>query len=185
MLEQLFRKWWVILLQGILLIMLGIYFFNNPAPVLAGISFWFGLLVLTAGLVGIIGWIFADKSERDAMSLLWSIVTALFGSQMLFHLMATTKVITVFFGIWVLASGLLLLMNSSLGNHPIRWVAAITGVLSVIAAVMIIFNVGLGMIAISTLLGLQVLITGIELVLLSFAKKTVTAKVKDRVDSLK
>ena len=49
MLQLLFRKWWVVLLQGVLLIILSIYIFQNPVAVLAGISFWCGLLVLAAG----------------------------------------------------------------------------------------------------------------------------------------
>ena len=65
MLQLLFRKWWVVLLQGILLIILSIYIFQNPVEVLAGISFWCGLLVLAAGLLGIIAWLAADKPERE------------------------------------------------------------------------------------------------------------------------
>ena len=44
MLQLLFRKWWVILLQGILLIILSIYIFQHPVEVLAGISLWCGIL---------------------------------------------------------------------------------------------------------------------------------------------
>jgi len=40
MLQLLFRKWWVVLLQGVLLIILSIYIFQNPVEVLAGISVW-------------------------------------------------------------------------------------------------------------------------------------------------
>ena len=69
MLKLLFRKWWVVLLQGILLIILSIYIFQNPVAVLTGISFWFGLVVLATGLLGIIGWLAADKPEREGMSL--------------------------------------------------------------------------------------------------------------------
>jgi uncharacterized membrane protein HdeD (DUF308 family) len=47
----------------------------------------------------------------------------------------------------------------------------IAGVLSAVAAVMIVFDLGTGAVGISTLLGLQVLLTGIALVLLSFTKK--------------
>jgi uncharacterized membrane protein HdeD (DUF308 family) len=46
-----------------------------------------------------------------------------------------------------------------------------------LAAVLIIFNIAMGAIAISTILGLQVLFTGISLVLLSFAKKMAKASV--------
>ena len=76
MLQLLFKKWWVVLLQGILLIILSIYIFQNPVAVLTGISFWFGLVVLATGLLGIIAWLAADKPEREGMSPFWSILTA-------------------------------------------------------------------------------------------------------------
>ena len=97
MLQVLFRKWWVVLLQGILLIILSIYIFQNPVAVLAGISFWCGLLVLAAGVLGIIAWLAADKGEREGMSLFWSILTAAFGLLMLLHLLVTMKTLTVIF----------------------------------------------------------------------------------------
>jgi len=61
----------------------------------------------------------------------------------------------------------------------------IAGVLSAVAAVMMVFNVGTGAVGISTLLGLQVLLTGLALVLLSFAKKLLAGRVKDKIESLK
>jgi len=50
---------------------------------------------------------------------------------------------------------------------------------------MMIFNVGTAAVGISTLFGLQVLLTGIVLVMLAFAKKVVTGRVKDKIESLK
>jgi uncharacterized membrane protein HdeD (DUF308 family) len=49
----------------------------------------------------------------------------------------------------------------------------IADVLSAVAAVMMTFNVGTGAISISILFGLQVLLTGIALVLLSLGRKVV------------
>ena len=49
----------------------------------------------------------------------------------------------------------------------------IAGVLSAVAAVMMVFNISTGAVGISTLLGLQILLTGIALVLLSFTNKIV------------
>jgi uncharacterized membrane protein HdeD (DUF308 family) len=174
MFQLLFRKWWVVLLQGILLIILSIYIFQNPVEVLAGISLWFGLLVLAAGVLGIIGWLAADKP-------------AALGLLMLLHLLATMKTLTVIFGLWMLLTGLLLAQSgwSLKRENSFGWAMVIAGVLSAVAAVMMIFNVGTGAVGISTLFGLQVLLTGIVLVLLSFAKKVVTGRVKDKIESLK
>ncbi len=187
MLQLLFRKWWVVLLQGILLIALSIYIFNSPVAVLAGISIWFGLLVLGAGILGIIGWFSADKSEQESGSILWSIASALLGVLMLFNVLATMKAVTVVFGIWMLATGWFL---TRLGwavkeKHSFGWVMIIAGIFSLIAAIMVVFNIGTGAIGISILLGLQVLFTGIALVLFSLAKKALGTGLKDKIADFK
>ena len=177
------KKWWVVLLQGILLIILSIYIFNNPVQVLAGISLWFGLLVLVAGLLGIIGWLSADKDQRESMSLFWSILTAAFGLLMLMNLFATMKTLTVIFGLWMLLTGLLLLQSGwALKNkNSLGWVMVAVGVLSIVAAIMMVFHIGTGAVGISALLGLQVLLTGIAQILLSFAKKAVGNTIKGKI----
>jgi uncharacterized membrane protein HdeD (DUF308 family) len=187
MLQLLFRKWWVVLLQGILLIILSVYIFQNPVEVLAGISLWCGLLVLAAGLLGIIAWLAVDKTEREGMSLLWSILTAAFGLLMLLKLLATMKILTVIFGLWMLLTGLLLVQSgwSLRSKNSFGWAMVIAGVLSAVAAVMMVFNIGTGAVGISTLLALQVLLTGLALVLLSFARKVLAGRIKDKIESLK
>jgi uncharacterized membrane protein HdeD (DUF308 family) len=133
------------------------------------------IIGFAAGLLGIIAWLAADKSEREGMSLFWSILTAAFGLLMLLHLLVTMKTLTVIFGLWMLITGLLLVQSgwSLRSKNSFGWIMVIAGVLSVVAAVMMIFNIGTGAVGISTLLGLQVLLTGIALVLLSFTKKIV------------
>ena len=121
------------------------------------------------------------------MSLLWSILTAAFGLLMLLHLLATMKILTVIFGWWMLLTGVLLVQSgwSLKSKNSFGWTMVIAGVLSAVAAVMMVFNIGTGAVGISTLLGLQVLLTGLALVLLSFAKKVVAGRVKDKIESLK
>ena len=181
--QSLTKKWWLILLQGILLIVLSFYIISNPAGVLAGISFWFGLMVLAAGLLGIIAWLASSKAERESMSLLWAILTFVFGLLLLFNLLATMKTLTVIFGLWCLLSGLFLLSTGCALKkvNSTGWVMVIAGLLCIVAAVMMMMNIGSGAIAISTLLGVQVLFTGIALVLLSIAKKMVVKTVRQAV----
>jgi uncharacterized membrane protein HdeD (DUF308 family) len=177
MLQPLFRKWWVVFIQGVLLILLSIFIFNNSKAVLAGISFWFGILVLVAGLLGIIN-LLINKEERRSMSLVWSILTFIFGLIILTHLVAAMATLSVVFGFWVLVSGILLVRNgwSLKSESSIGWIMVVGGILSIIAALLMIFNMAMGAIAISTILGFQVLFTGISLILLSTAKRMVKAK---------
>ena len=187
MLPLLLRKSWVILLQGILLIILSIFIFNNPVAVLAGISIWFGLILTGAGLIGIISWFVSEKEEREEMSLFWSAMTFAFGLILVFNLLAAMKLLTVIFGLWILFSGILLLKNGlALKSHNAGgWGMIIISILSVLLAIMMIFNINTGAIAISTLLGLQVLLIGIALIFLSFVKKTFRGKIRDKIAAMK
>ena len=186
MLKLLFRRWWVLLIQGILLIILAIFIFNNPLNVLAGLSIWVGILVLFAGIAGIFAWFSAEKAERESGSLLWSIVTILFGIVLLANLLATMKALTILFGVWLLIGGIHLIRSglalrketSSSGLLII-----VTGILAVIVALATIFKIGTGAVTISVLLGLQVLLIGIALVIFSIAKKMIAEKIKDRFGS--
>jgi uncharacterized membrane protein HdeD (DUF308 family) len=175
MAQSLFNKWWVVLIQGILLIILSGFIFNNPAAVLAGISFWFGMIVLIAGLIGIINWAAGTKQERKNMSLLWNILTLIFGILLLTHMVATMATLSLIFGWWVMACGVLLIANgwSVKATNSAGWIMIVVGILAFLASIFMIFNIGLGAIAISTLLGWTVLLTGIALVVLSFVQKMV------------
>jgi uncharacterized membrane protein HdeD (DUF308 family) len=186
MLQQLFKKWWVLLLQGILLIVLSVYIFNNPVEVLAGISFWFGIMVGIAGLIGVISWVASGKDDKENMFLFWSLFTLVFGLLMVFNLMATMKTITVIFGIWVLFTGIHLFKHGwdLKSDSRLGWIMVVAGGASIAAAIMMIFNLGAGSVAISTLLGLQVLLAGAAMILLAIAKKTLTTKVKNKLNKI-
>lgn len=181
------KKWWLILLQGILMIILSIFIFNNPSAVLAGISIWFAVVVLLIGIAGVVGWLAAGSAERETSSLAWSLLTALLGLFMLLNMFATMKTLTIIFGLWMLLTG----YNLVASGWPLRqqgwlgWLMVITGMLSFIAGIMAITNTGVGAVGISTLLGFQVLLSGIVLVIFAFVKKAVVNRIEEKVEDLK
>ena len=187
MLQTMLKKWWVILLQGILMIILSVFIFNNPAAVLAGISLWFGLIVLLVGMVGVIGWFAGSKEDREPGSLIWSIVTALFGLVMLTNIFATMKVVTIIFGIWMLVTGYNLFSSGWPRRRDglVGWILVIIGAICVIGSFMMITNIGAGATGVSTILGILVLLAGIALIILSFVKKAVVNRVEDKIENLK
>jgi uncharacterized membrane protein HdeD (DUF308 family) len=71
----------------------------------------------------------------------------------------TMKAITVIFGLWVLITGIVLLFagieHRKIG--ALGWIMLLGGILSVIAGVVIIFDMATGAAWISTLLGIQAL----------------------------
>ena len=166
---------------------LGIFIFRNPAEVLTGISLWFGILLLLTGITGIFGWIFGGKENRESGTLLWSILSAVFGLFVLMNILVAMKAITVIFGVWVLFTGFRLIHSgwSMKKESVIGWILLIAGLLSLAAGFMMIFNIGTGAEGVAVILGIQVIIAGIAMILLSFAKKAVTGAIKEKIDSIK
>lgn len=187
MYKLLFRKWWVVLVQGVLLLLISLFIFRNPATVLTSISIWVGLLIMISGLIGIFASLYNDHSDHKLWSVLWSALSAVFGFLLLINVLVTMKAITILFGLWLIfggirfiASGWIIRSKDSLG-----WVVIISGVLSIIAAFMIMTNMGTGAIGVSILLGTLVLIKGIALIVLSLIKKKIGHALDHKIEQLK
>jgi len=178
--ETIFRKWWVILLQGFLLIIIAFIFFNNPGEVLAVVSVWVGILTLTAGVLGLIAYLAARREGSENNSLWWSIITLLLGLLMVAKIGLTMKIITVIFGCWIFLTGILLFSEgwTYRSKGIIAWIMILGGILSLIAGVVIIFDIRTGAVWISTLLGIQALVAGIGFILLAFTKKAVIKEIR-------
>ena len=169
------------------MLILGIYILNNPVEMLAGISLWIGILILFTGILGIFGWIFAGKEHRDTGALIWSLLSVVFGLIILGNLLAAMKAVTVIFGIWILATGFSLLSSGwkVKKENSMGWFLVIVGILSLIAGIMMIVNIGSGAAGVATILGFQVILSGIALIILSFAKKMIVSNVEKKINDLK
>jgi uncharacterized membrane protein HdeD (DUF308 family) len=170
--KPIIRPWWIAMIQGITLIILSIYVFNNPLTALKGISVWIGVLIFFTGIVGIISWLFADRSAREFSGLIWSLITFVFGILMLMHLFATTRMITILFGLWMVFLGLHFIESGLIfkKHQPFRWTTVIAGLICIFAAVVLIFNLGTG-VGVSLFIGVQMLLGGVALIIISFARK--------------
>ena len=166
------RPWWVAMIQGIALIIMSIYVLNNPLNALKGISVWIGILIFFTGIVGIISWLFADRDARELGSLVWSLITVVLGILMLMHLFATTRMIKILFGLWMVFLGLHFIESGLIfkKHQPFRWTTVIAGLICIFAAVVLIFNLGTGAGA-SLFIGVQMLLGGVALIIISFARK--------------
>ena len=106
------RKWWVILLQGIFMIVLSIIIFNNPDAVLSTLAFMLGVIVIATGLIGLIAWFVITKEKRDMFSLIGSSTVLIIGIIMVTNTGITMKAITLLFGLLVAAVGVILISGS-------------------------------------------------------------------------
>jgi uncharacterized membrane protein HdeD (DUF308 family) len=106
---------------------------------------------------------------------------------MLGKMLVTMKLVTVLFGIWMLATGALLVSNGwkLKEGYTIGWIILAIGILSAIAGVMMLFDTGAAAIGISTLLGLQAILTGLGFILLAIVKRAAVHKFKTKIASFR
>jgi uncharacterized membrane protein HdeD (DUF308 family) len=185
--STLFRKWWVILLQGILMIVLSILIFNNPDTVLSAIAFWLGAIVMVSGCIGIIAWFTNEKESRDLPVLLASLVMLIIGILMISKMFVTIKAITLVFGLLAAIVGLVLISGGWNGRKqwPLWWLIALLGVGALIIGIKSILDVNEGAENVSTLIGTAVLLSGIGMIFLAFFKKRIVQVIGENVGDIR
>ena len=182
----LFRNWWVILIQGILLILLSLLIFNNPGVVLATLGLWLGIIVMAAGLYGVIAYFATSKDDRDIVTLLGSIAIGIIGFMLISKLIISMIAITIAFGTIVSVVGLSLVSGSWKGrkHFPMWWAITILGIAILLIGIKSMFDVGAGAQNISSLLGIAVLLSGLGFVWMSFLKRKLVKRLHDRWENL-
>ncbi|MBK8380325.1 MAG: DUF308 domain-containing protein [Ignavibacteria bacterium] len=79
----------------------------------------------------------------------------------------------------------LIVRMESKEENSMGWFLVIVGILSLIAGIMMITNIGSGAAGVATIIGFQVILSGIAIIILSFAKKMIVSKVEKKIDDLK
>jgi uncharacterized membrane protein HdeD (DUF308 family) len=179
----LFRNWWVILIQGVLMIVLSIVIFNNPGAVLTAMAFWLGIIIMATGLVDIVGWIVNTKEQRSFYNLLSSIAIFIIGLLMISEMFITIKAITLVFGLLVTILGLVLLYGSWKGMEKWSWwwLIALSGAGALIMGIKSMIDVYSGAQNITNLIGISVFLAGTGLIFLAFLKRKTMKAIGQKV----
>lgn len=179
----LFRNWWVLLIQGILLIGLSVVIFKNPNAVLAAVALWLGVIVLVSGLVGFISWFSMANEERSISIMLGSCAMIIIGLLMITKILITIKAITVLFGLLTAIVGWMVLSGSwnARKQWSLWWIMALLGGITLLTGIKSIFDMYSGSESISNLIGFAVLLSGIGLIFFAFLKRNLVNTIKDKI----
>jgi len=119
--ENYFNKWWLMLVQGVLLILLSYFLFSQPGKLIAASGKIAGFIALLTGSVSVIGYFLAAKNERSGFELFSGVFSCLAG---LFFLSGTTlanELITWFFAAYMGLNVLMLVSVSWNLKTEINW----------------------------------------------------------------
>jgi uncharacterized membrane protein HdeD (DUF308 family) len=162
--------WWLILLQGIFAIVLGLLLLSSPGMTTLVLIQFLGIYWLIAGVFNIVG-IFLDHKQW-AWKLFAGILGILAGLLVIQHPLWSTVLIpttlVVILGVVGIVLGIVGLIAAFQGGG---WGPGILGVLGIILGVILLGSPVLGAIALPFILGIFALIGGIAAVVQAFRMK--------------
>lgn len=157
------------LISGFLLLVAGIFVLFNPTATIISLSFLLGLIMLFSGIFSLfvyfvarydlfgMGWVLAD-----------GIITVILALFLLFNDYIAATALPFIFGMWILFSGIERIVNSieirDTGISGWGWLMAI-GIVSIVVGVLSFINPLIGAIAISTFLGIFLILQGIAVII--------------------
>ncbi len=165
---ELARKWWVLLLRGIVLIILGCLAFGSPATWVV----FAGALMLIDGFAMLI----AGLGDQPAGQSRWPLIIIgalglIAGLLVLWNPVLAGTTLTYIIAAWAIAVGVLEIIAGIGLRHEItnEWWLILTGILAIVFGVLVFQNVLAGFLAIAWIFGIFAISAGILSIALAFS----------------
>ncbi|MBS1518291.1 MAG: DUF308 domain-containing protein [Bacteroidetes bacterium] len=170
--ETIQKKWWVLLLRGILMLIFGVIALVTPGLVLVTLLFYFGFLAVFSGIFVIIEGIMSDseKGTKILEGFFYIIIGLLFLIKPGFVLSFTLY----FIAFWAVIAGIFMIYSAIKLRKVIQneWFTIINGLITLIFGLLIFSNVIAASESIVIVFGFYAIISGIIMMILSFKVKS-------------
>jgi uncharacterized membrane protein HdeD (DUF308 family) len=158
------RQWWVLLLQGMLGIAVGVLAILSPGLALATIALLFGAWAIVSGVSQLAaGWRVAEARGRSWPFLLSGAVSVVAGVLAVVYPGITIVYLILLLGAWILVSGAMEVYTAWKIRDEIsdEWILALIGVLRIVAGVIILAMPIIGAILTAALFATWAILSGI------------------------
>ena len=168
------RNWWAAALRGVCAILIGSIAILAPAVTLVALVMIFAAYSLVDGVFAIVLAIRgARRHERWGWLALNGVVSIAAATAALLYPALTAIAFGIMFGVWALISGVTSIVAAfQLGSDHGRWWLLITGLIALFFGFWALWDVNLGMLALSYLVGFQALFAGFALLALAYRLRT-------------
>jgi uncharacterized membrane protein HdeD (DUF308 family) len=164
---ELAKKWWVLMIRGILLIIIGILAFIAPETWI----YFVGAYALIDGMVMLFSG-FGDQPPGQSRwpLIIFGILGLIAGLILLWRPDIGGLTLTYVIAIWAIVGGILTIISALRLREEIdnEWWLIISGVLGIIFGILVFNNVIAGFLAIATVFGVFAILMGILSIVLSF-----------------
>jgi uncharacterized membrane protein HdeD (DUF308 family) len=164
---ELAKKWWVLLVRGIVLIIVGLLAFVSPLTWVVFV----GVYMLIDGMAMLISG-FGDQPSGQSRwpMILIGVLGILAGVFVLYDPMQGGMILTYVIAAWAIVTGILTIISAIRVREEIdnEWWLIISGVLAIIFGILVFQNVLAGALTIAWIFGIFAIVVGILSIVLSF-----------------
>jgi uncharacterized membrane protein HdeD (DUF308 family) len=164
-------RWWAVILRGIVAIAFGVLAFAWPGVTVATLVLLFGCYALVDGIFSLVTAIGGRRHRGDRWLLALEGIVGIWAGVVTLRAPALTAMVLVFFiSIWAMATGFLRIAAAVRLRKEISgevWLA-LSGVLSVLFALMLILRPAIGALALVWVIAGYALVLGVFEIMLGF-----------------
>ncbi len=151
--------WWLLVLFGIAVLGLGIFFIASPDEALSTISVIVGIFLLVDGVLAVLASIFGKGEGRGLIALL-GVLSAIAGLILIKHPYDTLVVFTLIVGVWFVVAGVVRFV-SAFSVEEGRGASIAIALLDVAAGIVILAWPDLGLKTAAVIIGIVLVLRGI------------------------
>jgi uncharacterized membrane protein HdeD (DUF308 family) len=171
MLNVFTSNWWTLALRGLAAVIFGVLAFFMPIATWTALVFLFGAYALVNGIFAIIAGIRAPKEFKRWWALLIVGIFSVIAGVLAFIMPGVTSLaLLIMIASWAMATGIFEIVAAIQMRKYItgEWLMVLSGILSIVFAVLLLINPFAGMLAIVWIVGVYALIFGILMLILGF-----------------
>ena len=169
--RTLHQNWWLVLLQGVLSVVLGVLALAKPGVTLSALILLWGLFALLNGVGDVFHAIGAAASHRSwGWQLAGGLVGILAGLAILRWPGLSALVVLYLVALWALMMGIVRLVGA-LADHealPHAWLVALAGVVSMLFGIAMFAWPGVGLLTLVYLVGIYAIVYGVIACVIAF-----------------
>jgi uncharacterized membrane protein HdeD (DUF308 family) len=165
------RQWWVLILQGVLGIVVGVLAILSPDLALGTIALLFGFWAIVSGVSQLAaGWRVAEARGRSWPFLLSGAVSVIAGVLAVVYPGITILYLILLLGAWILVSGAMEVFTAWKIREEItnEWILALFGLLRIAAGAIILAMPIVGAIVTAALFATWAILSGVAALLLGW-----------------
>lgn len=180
MLELLSRRWWLIVLRGVVAVVFGLLAVAWPEITVLALALLWGVYVLADGIsAAMIG--FAGAGQERAIHLGIGVLGVLTGVLALVWPGITALVLLVVIAVWAIVAGVMQIAAAVRLRKVIQreWFLAVSGAVSLVLGLLLIVQPAEGAIALVIAIATFVIAWGVVLIVLGFRLRALRARMAD------